>query len=380
MAINTLNYTVTADGVIPNYERRAGVQYDHNKTQLQFTLDSALYDSLLKKLAEGSLSYRLDIVDGEGNQHLGEVKSLDGITLVPFPLSYWVTKFGGKLRACLVITLTSSSTTTIEFSCETVLSLDNLPECNTTDDSYKSLTTLSEQTANYAKTVKEIKSEIIDLYRELDEMKAMLDCGEWVFDGNSELDINFIIDTELDKNSKNAVSNSAVSEKITLIENEIQNVSENIGQNMYDSIFAQMRNELMLSVHPIGSYYWSSDPTNPQNLFGGVWQQVKDVFVLAAGDNYSVGSTGGEAKHKLTSGEMPKHGHAFKSDYNADGENFVVPTKLGGSGISHLTSGTTAHTPAHWANSTWGTTQTGGNMAHNNMPPYVVAYCFKRIG
>lgn len=36
--------------------------------------------------------------------------------------------------------------------------------------------------------------------------------------------------------------------------------------------------------HPIGSYYWSSNNTNPSTLFGGTWTQIKDRFVLAAGD------------------------------------------------------------------------------------------------
>lgn len=47
--------------------------------------------------------------------------------------------------------------------------------------------------------------------------------------------------------------------------------------------------------HPVGSYYWSSDSTNPSKLFGGTWEQVTDKFVLAAGNTYKVGAVGGEA-------------------------------------------------------------------------------------
>ncbi len=380
MAIKTLYYTILADGANPSYERHAGTQYDHNKTELQLTLDSSLYDSLLENVTDGTLSYRFDVVDGEGKLHTGQAEQLDGITLEPYALSYWVTKFGGKLKVCLVITSSNNVGTTIEFSTEIALSLENLPESDTNDDNYKSLTTLNEQTAEHAKTVKSIKDEIADLHSELSEMKSMLDCGEWVFDGNTEIDVNFVVDSTLDSDSKNAVSNSAVTQKINSVENKINKIAENMGKNENDLLFAEIRAELLLLAYPIGSYYWSANSTNPQNLFGGVWQQIKDVFMLAAGDNYSAGSVGGEASHKLTTSEMPRHAHGFRSDYNADGENFVVPTKTGGTGRSYLTSGTTSHTPAHWANSTWGTTLTGNNMAHNNMPPYLTAYCFKRIG
>ena len=35
------------------------------------------------------------------------------------------------------------------------------------------------------------------------------------------------------------------------------------------------------------------------------------MFVLAAGDSYSVNSTGGEKTHTLTIDEMPSHDHSF---------------------------------------------------------------------
>lgn len=72
-------------------------------------------------------------------------------------------------------------------------------------------------------------------------------------------------------------------------------------------------NQLLLSVHPIGSLYWSSSSTSPASLFGGTWTQIKDKFVLAAGDTYAAGATGGEATHLLTVAEMPSHDHGGKT-------------------------------------------------------------------
>ena len=45
--------------------------------------------------------------------------------------------------------------------------------------------------------------------------------------------------------------------------------------------------------HPIGSYYWSSDSTNPHDLFGGTWVQIKDKFIIAVGDSHTVGQSYG---------------------------------------------------------------------------------------
>ena len=62
-------------------------------------------------------------------------------------------------------------------------------------------------------------------------------------------------------------------------------------------------------IYPVGSIYLSVNSANPQTLFGGTWEQLKDRFLLGAGDGYSAGSVGGEATHKLTTNEMPSHKH-----------------------------------------------------------------------
>ena len=64
-------------------------------------------------------------------------------------------------------------------------------------------------------------------------------------------------------------------------------------------------------IYPIGSIYLSVNSTSPQQLFGGEWEQIKDKFLLSAGDTYSGGSEGGEAAHTLTVEEMPSHNHTI---------------------------------------------------------------------
>ena len=59
--------------------------------------------------------------------------------------------------------------------------------------------------------------------------------------------------------------------------------------------------------YPVGSIYLSVNNINPTNFFGGVWEQIKDTFLLACGDTYSNGATGGSATHQ----------HLYKLGYNA---------------------------------------------------------------
>ena len=68
---------------------------------------------------------------------------------------------------------------------------------------------------------------------------------------------------------------------------------------------------LLNLIYPVGSIYWSSNNTNPGTLFGGTWTQIKDKFILAAGDSYTNGATGGAATVTLTVSNMPSHTHSF---------------------------------------------------------------------
>ena len=90
-------------------------------------------------------------------------------------------------------------------------------------------------------------------------------------------------------------------------------------------------------IYPVGSLYWSSDNVNPSTLFGGTWVQIKDKFILAAGDTYSVNTSGGASthsvtftgttdEHALTLEEMPRHLHGFSNGVegttDVQGEHF----------------------------------------------------------
>ena len=50
--------------------------------------------------------------------------------------------------------------------------------------------------------------------------------------------------------------------------------------------------------YPVGSIYLSVNNTNPGTIFGGKWEQLKDRFIVGAGNSYSVNSTGGSSNHR----------------------------------------------------------------------------------
>ena len=127
-------------------------------------------------------------------------------------------------------------------------------------------------------------------------------------------------------------------------------------------------------IYPIGSVYMSVSPTNPTYLFGGTWVQIKDTFLLSAGDNYTAGDTGGEATHTLTTQEIPAHRHKIGANGGGDG------TGEGGYLARYSTSSDLPYSLR--SNNTdatyWSTSSIGGGQAHNNMPPYLVVYMWKR--
>lgn len=80
----------------------------------------------------------------------------------------------------------------------------------------------------------------------------------------------------------------------------------------------EINKRLLDLIHPIGSVYTSSNSANPGKLFGGTWVQIKDTFLLTAGDTYKAGTTGGEASHALSVAEIPSHGHGYSGTTGND--------------------------------------------------------------
>lgn len=144
--------------------------------------------------------------------------------------------------------------------------------------------------------------------------------------------------------------------------------------------------------YPIGSIYLSVNSINPATIFGGTWEQIKDRFLLGCGSTYSNGSTGGEATHKLTTNEMPSHTHTQNSHYH-EGLSYGSPDGGNNTCVVSTTYSSTGCIELGWSRSSTGcpynnvytkyatatNKNTGGSKAHNNMPPYLAVYMWKRI-
>ena len=110
-------------------------------------------------------------------------------------------------------------------------------------------------------------------------------------------------------------------------------------------------------IYPVGAIYISAAATDPKTLFGGTWERIKDRFLLAAGDTFAAGETGGEAEVTLSRFQLP--GAVWAS---GNGENAIVTSTSGAAGAGYG-----MYTQAD----DWG-------QAHNNMPPYLAVYVWQR--
>ena len=132
-------------------------------------------------------------------------------------------------------------------------------------------------------------------------------------------------------------------------------------------------------IYPVGSIYISVNNTDPGTLFGGTWDRIKDTFLLSAGDTYAAGSTGGEATHTLTTDEMPSHSHFQQHQSDTSYVGVHVKNYNSGGSIQGVqpSNGTRRNNIAD-PSTRVPTVATGGGQAHNNLPPYLAVYVWKR--
>lgn len=120
-------------------------------------------------------------------------------------------------------------------------------------------------------------------------------------------------------------------------------------------------------IYPVGSIYMSVNSTNPVTIFGGTWEQINDTFLLGAGETYTAGDTGGEAAHTLTKAELP----AEQLNLYAGSTWLGYQNTTAGAGNNVAGLGAQTGTALK-------TEEMGSGNAHNNMPPYLVVYMWKR--
>lgn len=147
-------------------------------------------------------------------------------------------------------------------------------------------------------------------------------------------------------------------------------------QNYWMLLFNQSSSVIpALESIAIGQIVLLDNPTNPYELYGGgQWLQIKDTFLLTAGDNYNAGEVGGSENHNHTlengfaharlyyngASYDAKYTNVWKSDINVYYENFQ-------------------NSDGEEEDQDVGTALGGTTDNSSNMPPYLVVYAWKRI-
>lgn len=119
--------------------------------------------------------------------------------------------------------------------------------------------------------------------------------------------------------------------------------------------------------YDVGDILTTTNARNPTARWPGTeWTQITGRFLLGAGDIYPAESTGGEEKHTLTFDEMPSHQHgiAYHDESQRQDESRDTMTTQG-------------YTD-RWRPVTSSILNNGNSEPHNNMPPYLAVYVWKR--
>lgn len=122
-------------------------------------------------------------------------------------------------------------------------------------------------------------------------------------------------------------------------------------------------------VYPVGSIKMTTVNETPGNSIGGIWERWGNGRMPIAVDENQAEfaeceQIGGEREHTLTTDEMPAHEHTV----TLESSGTVTSLGLGTSSAAAVGRKEVRSTSA------------GGGRAHNNMPPFITCYFWKRIG
>ena len=130
-------------------------------------------------------------------------------------------------------------------------------------------------------------------------------------------------------------------------------------------------NNLIDIIYPVGSIYFTASAVSPSTSIGGSWvryAQGKCLFGVDDADtDFALETTGGVKEVVLTEAQMPSHRHSVqdrsRNDTTSDGKannngNRVNPSNMNYRSVD--------------------SSYTGGDQPHENLPPYIAIYIWKR--
>lgn len=115
------------------------------------------------------------------------------------------------------------------------------------------------------------------------------------------------------------------------------------------------------SIFPVGYILMLFSHADPNTMYPGTtWVRIYGAFPWFTDEDGQIGLTGGERNHTLTVNELPVHTHGSVYSGNVEGTKTHAWLASGGSSMAY------------------GTIETGGGQAHNNMPPYIQISAWRR--
>lgn len=127
----------------------------------------------------------------------------------------------------------------------------------------------------------------------------------------------------------------------------------------------------------IGDLFFSSNSTSPAIRFGGTWTQIKDRFILAAGDTWLAGTEGGSSSHVHTSGTIVAMANEFSASSGAG--NWIMKMADTATWTCNYNVDLTGSGPAAPKTSTKGIGTQGQTSQSGNMPPFLAVYVWQKI-
>ena len=120
--------------------------------------------------------------------------------------------------------------------------------------------------------------------------------------------------------------------------------------------------------------------TNPSALFGGIWQQITDKFLLAASDIYSINPTysGGAENGNTTHTHTLNNGYAeITLGWDGTENHFYEKTKS--VSVTYDKKQSTSGFSQGAFSFIEATALGGSTDVASSMPPYLVVYMWKRV-
>ena len=133
-------------------------------------------------------------------------------------------------------------------------------------------------------------------------------------------------------------------------------------------------------IFPVGSIVqYASASIDPNSLIGGTWERIQGRFLFGADSSHAIGTEGGSETQTLTTANLPRHMH------------FTIRMAQGETSPDYLhTVARSDFEHSQWENARYQlygvddeansgkSSYVGSGTAHNNMPPYLTVYIWKR--